>query len=55
MILPKIKSMYFILTHKCNLKCKYCFVNQSQEVMSYETACKGIDFLVKDLPEGTKA
>ena len=52
---PAIRNMYFILTHQCNLECKYCFVNQSQDTMSYEVACKGIDFLVKDLPEGKKA
>ena len=48
-MLPRITSVFLILTHQCNLKCKYCFVSQDKSTMSLEMACKGIDFAVHNL------
>lgn len=55
MAYPKIRELYFILTHQCNLECKYCFVSQNKATMSCETAFAGIDFLVNNLTEGQQA
>ena len=38
-------SMLLGLTNDCNLACKYCFVHQSPEYMSYETAEKAVEWL----------
>lgn len=35
------------LTDACNLACKYCFVQQKPNFMSYETAKQAVDFLVQ--------
>ena len=52
---PKIRELYFILTHKCNLECKYCFVSQKNETMSCEVSFAGIDYLAKNVGEGQVA
>ena len=40
-------ALYLVLTHKCNLKCKYCpfpkLSKKSEILMSSEIATKGID------------
>lgn len=48
---PKITSAFFILTNQCNLKCKYCFVNQNVERMSYQTALDATNFLIENSKE----
>ena len=36
--LPRITSVMLVVTHGCNLRCKYCFVRKEPERMSLETA-----------------
>jgi Arylsulfatase regulator (Fe-S oxidoreductase) len=48
----KIQNTYFLLTSECNLRCKYCFVeddnrNLKFETMTLETAKKSIDVFAK--------
>jgi uncharacterized protein len=48
-----IKAMCLNVAHDCNLACEYCFAEQGsfghmRELMSLETACKAIDFLIKN-------
>lgn len=44
--LPLITSAMLVVTHRCNLKCRYCFVSQCNSDMSYETALKAANFLI---------
>ena len=37
------------VTNQCNLKCRYCFVNQNPERMSFETATMAVTYLYKNL------
>lgn len=37
------------VTNQCNLKCRYCFVNQNPERMSFETATTAVTYLYKNL------
>lgn len=46
--LPDISSAFLILTEKCNLKCKYCFVQQNAKEMTYSTAKDAIDYLAQN-------
>ncbi|MBQ3114867.1 MAG: radical SAM protein [Clostridia bacterium] len=43
-MLPITAAMLSV-THKCNLACKYCFVNQCPEDMTFDTAKKAADWL----------
>ncbi|MDR2547639.1 MAG: thioether cross-link-forming SCIFF peptide maturase [Lachnospiraceae bacterium] len=55
---PIVKALCLNVTHTCNLACRYCFaekgkyqinVNDSEpKLMSVETACRAIDFLVEN-------
>ena len=45
MKLPEISSAFLNLTNACNLACRYCFVKQSPDYMSYQTAKDAADFL----------
>ena len=53
--IAKMASLYLILTHKCNLRCSYCYVNQSftreekQEMLSPESGEKAIDLWAQHL------
>lgn len=39
------------VTHSCNLDCIYCYQNHdSNRRMSYETACKSIDWIFNNIP-----
>lgn len=38
MSLPKITSAMLIVTHSCNLACRYCFVHKEPQYMTLETA-----------------
>lgn len=47
-----VKAMCLHISHDCNLRCKYCFADegayhQRRELMSAETGCRAIDFLIK--------
>lgn len=46
--LPLITSAMFVLTHKCNLRCRYCFVHQKPESMIFETALQATKFLIQN-------
>lgn len=48
-----IKAMCLHISHDCNLRCKYCFADegayhQRRELMSAETGCRAIDFLIEN-------
>jgi uncharacterized protein len=47
--LPKIYTLALNVTQQCNLRCKYCYVENpgSQPFMSEETAKKAIDFITE--------
>ena len=52
-----VKALCLHVAHSCNLRCDYCFAGQgnyhgSAALMSIETACRAIDFLVEN--SGTK-
>lgn len=49
--LPKITSAMLVLTHACNLKCRYCFVHQEPSKMTYQTAFDAVQFLIKNAKE----
>ena len=42
-------SAFLVLTNDCNLKCRYCFVEQHPDYMSFETAKKTADWLYSNL------
>ena len=47
-----VKSLCLMIAQDCNLRCKYCFgdggsYGQERAVMSPETGCKAVDFLIK--------
>jgi len=53
---PNITLMYFILTDRCNLECKYCFIekgalkgNPHYGDMNWKTAKAGIDFFINQI------
>lgn len=52
---PNFRTMYLILTDKCNLACKYCFVRDEtsvdlkEQTMSEQTAFKAIDLFSHEL------
>ena len=37
-MLPEISSAMLVVTHRCNLECRYCFVKQKNEDMDLATA-----------------
>lgn len=43
--LMKITNAFLVLTQDCNLKCKYCFVQQKPKNISLETAIDAVDYL----------
>lgn len=44
--LPKITSAMLVVTHACNLRCKYCFVHKEPSHMTLETAKDAARFLI---------
>lgn len=44
---PKTLEVWLQITDQCNLNCSYCFVKQSNEKMSYQTAAHSIKTLFK--------
>lgn len=49
--LNNLTSAYFILTERCNLKCKYCFVKQNARDMTLDIAMDSVAFLIKNAEE----
>ncbi len=49
---PKITSVMLVLTHACNLRCRYCFVHKEPETMSYSTAKDAVDFVIANCEHG---
>lgn len=45
---PKVTSACFNLTDACNLRCRYCFVEQKPHFMTLDIAKKGVEFLVNN-------
>lgn len=50
-MLPKITYAMLIVTHACNLACRYCFVHQEPSRMTYETAKEAAQFLADNAKE----
>lgn len=48
MALPLITSVFLNVTDACCLACRYCFVSQHPNYMSYETAKDTADFLIRN-------
>ena len=44
--LPEITSVMLVVTHECNLRCRYCFVEKSPERMTLETAKAAARFVI---------
>lgn len=44
--LPKITSAMLVVTHACNLACRYCFVTQSPSMMTLDTAKQAAQMLI---------
>ena len=51
MSLPKFTRAFLNLTDACNLRCRYCFVKQQNNFMSYQTAKDAADFLLDNAEE----
>lgn len=49
--LPKITSAMLVLTHACNLRCRYCFVHKKPEHMTYQVALDSAKFLIENAEE----
>ena len=47
-VFPPITSAMLVLTHACNLRCRYCFVHKEPETMTLNTAKDSVHFLVKN-------
>lgn len=43
-----------ILTHSCNLACRYCFVHQEPCHMTYDTALAATKFLIKNAEDSSR-
>lgn len=46
--LPLITSAMLVVTHECNLRCRYCFVRKEPRRMTLETAKAAADFLLEN-------
>ena len=44
--LPKITSAMLVVTHECNLRCRYCFVHKEPQRMTISTARDAARFLI---------
>lgn len=50
-MLAKITYAMLIVTHACNLECRYCFVHQEPSRMTYDTAKRAAEFLLSNAKE----
>ena len=48
MQLKPITHAMLVVTHSCNLRCRYCFVQQQPQTMTYETAKAAVHFLMSN-------
>jgi len=48
MKLPEISSAMLIVTHACNLACRYCFVNKKPQFMELDTAWRAAEMLAEN-------
>lgn len=46
--LPYITSAMLTVTHRCNLRCRYCFVRQGPQDMTLDTAIAAAEFLIRN-------
>lgn len=46
--LPRIASVMLVVTHSCNLRCRYCFVRKEPERMTLETAKEAARMLMEN-------
>lgn len=46
--LPKITSAMLVVTHGCNLRCRYCFVQKHPQRMTLDTAKAAARFLMRN-------
>lgn len=46
--LPLLTSAMLVVTHRCCMACRYCFVQQENCDMTYETAVKAAHFLIEN-------
>lgn len=51
MNLPRITTAMLVVTHDCNLRCRYCFVDKNPCKMTYETAKAAAEFVIKNAEE----
>lgn len=47
----KITSVMLNVTHACNLRCVYCFVEKEPQTMTYDVARDTVDFLIANSKE----
>ena len=47
-MMPLISSAFLNVTNACNLACRYCFVRQSPDTMTFQTAKDAADFLIRN-------
>lgn len=52
-VVSPIKAMCLLISHDCNLRCKYCFAStgdygEGRKLMTFETGKKAIDFLIEN-------
>ncbi len=48
MALPKITSAFLSVTHDCCLRCRYCFIHQNPDYITYDTAKYAVDWLYQN-------
>lgn len=46
--LPKITSIFLIVTRDCNLKCRYCYVDKEPKSISFKTAIDAVEFVARN-------
>lgn len=49
--LPLLTSAMLVVTHRCCMSCRYCFVKQENCDMTYEMAQRAVDFLIANAKE----
>lgn len=53
--LPKITSAMLVVTHACNLRCRYCFVQKEPQNMTLQTAKDAAQFLIDNAKASGKS
>lgn len=47
-----IKGIMLVVTHQCNLRCRYCFVEKHPETMTIETAIDAVEYVLRNAEPG---